>query len=158
LTFDRGKAESAFVKDWKNVEGRISWPLRVRERATYDVTLAYDADKKSEGGTFQVAIGGKSFAGKVAPTPKQPVRAGRVTLDPGNHELVVSATKIAGDELFRLRSAQVNFVQRGPSPSFDGLAANWGLSGLRREGHPVPLPLTIPATGSRRGVARHRRR
>jgi len=144
LGFDRGKAENAFVKNWGNAEGRISWPLRVRERATYDVSLAYDADKKSEGGTFQVAIGGKSFPGKVAPTPKNPVRVGRVTLEPGAYELVVSATKImnatAGGELFRLRSAQMHFVQRGPSPSFDGLAANWGYQDCDEKAIQYPYP------------------
>ena len=140
LTFDRGKAENAFVHNWSSAEGRISWPLRVREQASYDVTLAYDAEKKSEGGTFQVAIGGKSFARKVAPTPKNPVRVGRVTLAPGSHELVVSATSIVGGELFRLRNAQLHFVQRGPSPSFDGLAANWGYQDCDQKAIQYPYP------------------
>ena len=112
----------------------------MRERATYDVAVAYDADKTSEGGTFQVAVGGKSFPGKVAPTPKNPVRVGRVTLEPGAHELVVSATKIAGGELFRLRDAQLHFVQRGPSPSFDGLAANWGYQDCDQKTIQYPYP------------------
>jgi hypothetical protein len=116
LTFDRGKAESAFVHDWTSTEGRVSWPLRVRERATYDVTLAYDAEPSSAGGAFQVSLGGKTLTGTVAPTPKQPVPVGRLTLDPGPHELVVAGTNIVGGELFRLRNVQLRLVQRGSAP------------------------------------------
>jgi alpha-L-fucosidase len=116
LAFARGKTENAFVEHWTAAEGRLSWPLRARERATYDLGLVYDADEKSVGAPFQVAIAGKSFAGTVAATARAPVRVGRVTLDPGAHELVVTGTPPAGGELFRVRGAVLELVQRGPSP------------------------------------------
>ena len=69
------------------------------------------------------------------------MRVGRVTLEPGSARAGGrSATKIAGGELFRLRNAQLHFVQRGPSPSFDGLAANWGYQDCDQKTIQYPYP------------------
>jgi hypothetical protein len=140
LAFARGKVENAFVEGWRDPTASVRWPVRVRERATYDVAIAYDADAKSAGGAFTVRVGEKSLAGKVAPTPKGPVNLGRVILEPGRHEIAVEASKIEGGELMRLRALTLALVQRGPNPTAEGPAQIWGYQDCDKKAIAYPYP------------------
>jgi alpha-L-fucosidase len=138
LTFAKGKQETAYVEGWRTTDATVSWPVRVSERATYDVAVAYDADKKSSGGAFTVKVGDKLLEGKVVPTPKVPVRIGSVTLEPGRYEVTFTGTKIEGGELLRLRGLTFAFVQRGPGG--EGLAQTWPYRGCDMKALPYSYP------------------
>ena len=104
LAFGQGKTRDAYVQNWKRMEDSVRWPVRLREGGSFEVAIAYDAEKKSAGGTFAVKLGATTLTGQVTETPAAPVSLGRVTLPAGNFEIAVEPTKIQGDELLRLRS------------------------------------------------------
>jgi alpha-L-fucosidase len=103
LSFGSGKARDAYVQGWTKPELSVSWMLRAREKAVYNVGIVYDADAKSAGGTFQVKFGTKTLTGTVAPTPRDVVPLGQVEVEPGKLELAVEGVKVVGPELMRLR-------------------------------------------------------
>jgi alpha-L-fucosidase len=104
LTFAQGKAENSYVQGWKRAGDRVVWSVRLREPASFDVAVSYNAPKASAGGTFVVKVADKSLAGQVAETPSAPVSLGRVSLPAGNFDIVVEGTAIKGEELMRLRA------------------------------------------------------
>jgi alpha-L-fucosidase len=105
LSYGTGKSRDAYVLGWTKPDDAVSWLTRVREPATFDVGISYDADAKSAGNTFTVKLGTKSLTGTVAPTPAAPVSLGKISLEPGKMEIAVEPGKIAaGTELLRLRA------------------------------------------------------
>jgi alpha-L-fucosidase len=110
LAFGAGKSRDAHVHRWTRLDQSVRWPVRLREPATYDVAVSYDAEKKSAGGTFVVKVADRSLKGSVEPGLKAPVALGRVTLEPGSFDVTVEGTKIAGDELLRLRAVTLTPV------------------------------------------------
>jgi hypothetical protein len=104
LAFGAGKTKDSFVHDWSDPQASVRWPVRLSAPATFDVLVSYDADDRSAGGGYAVSFGSQTLAGTVAKTPEAPVLLGRVTLAPGAFDIAVSPTKIAGDELMRLRA------------------------------------------------------
>jgi hypothetical protein len=92
------------VQGWKRAGDRVVWSVRLREPASFDVAVSYNAPKASAGGTFVVKVADKSLAGQVAETPSAPVPLGRVSLPAGNFDIVVEGTAIKGEELMRLRA------------------------------------------------------
>jgi alpha-L-fucosidase len=104
LRFGTGKTRDAYVHGWSDAAASVRWPLRAREKVTFEVLVSYDAPATSAGGAFAVKLGATSLPGTVAETPAAPVSLGKVTLEPGPHDLAVEATKIQGGELMRLRA------------------------------------------------------
>jgi alpha-L-fucosidase len=115
LSYGAGKANSAWVTGWTKPELSVSWQLRAREKATYNVGIVYEADQKWAGGTFQVKFGSKVLPGTVAPTPREVVQLGQVEVEPGKLELAVEGLKLAGPELMRLRG--VVLTPYNPEPA-----------------------------------------
>jgi hypothetical protein len=103
LSFGAGKTRDAWARGWSSPAASVRWPVRLTAPATFDVLISYDADEASAGGQFVVKAGSQSLAGTVTKTPGAPVALGRVTLAPGNLDIAVEATRIAGGELMRLR-------------------------------------------------------
>jgi len=123
LQFGPGKKTDDYVQNWKQKQDAVVWSVRVNEKTAFDVTINYDAPKDSKknkrvegdagkeiagaqkgaGGTYAVQIGGETFAKTVRAGTQVTDALGKVTLEPGSYELRVSAKKITGEELFRLR-------------------------------------------------------
>ena len=103
MKFGAGKVRDAYAEGWTKTEQSISWQLRAPAKATYDVSVVYDADAKSAGGTFQIKLGPKVLPGTIAPTPGKAVSLGQVEVEPGKLELAVEAVKVVGPELMKLR-------------------------------------------------------
>jgi hypothetical protein len=133
LRYGPGKSQDAWVTRWTHKDDAVTWPVRLNEKATFELAIAYDApteikgDKVVEGdagkqrvaahrgagGSYVVQIGQQTFS--------RPVRSGNVsdrlgvvTLAPGSFEICVSAQEITGEELMRLRQITLRPV-RGDS-------------------------------------------
>jgi alpha-L-fucosidase len=120
------------VQGWNKKEQAVSWPVRVNERITFQVAINYDAPgesksgqtaegdagreavkrQKGAAGTYVVRVGGQEFAKAVRPGKAIRETLGTVTLEPGAHEIRVSAREITGEELFRLRHVQLQLAKR----------------------------------------------
>jgi alpha-L-fucosidase len=111
LTFGSGKLRDAYVQGWDRPDEEVSWLVRVREPVTYEVAIAYDAEAKAAGGTYVVKVGGKQLEGTVGPTPTAPIVLGKVSVEPGKFEIVVTPTKIVGGELIKLRGLTLTPVK-----------------------------------------------
>jgi hypothetical protein len=103
LGFGAGKARDAYVIGWDSPGDSVRWPVRLRQAASFDVAIAYDAEPASAGGAFTIKLGDKTLTGTVAKTPAAPVALGRISLPAGAFEIAVEGTKIQGGELFKLR-------------------------------------------------------
>jgi hypothetical protein len=115
LSFGAGKIGDAYVRGWSQQVDSIRWVTRLTTPATFDVGVAYDADKKSVGGTYNVRLRDKIVSATVQETPSEILNLGRVTLEPGPVEIAVEPTKIQGGELMRLRALTL-------TPIVDGVA------------------------------------
>ena len=124
LEFGPGKVTDAWVKNWTRKEDAVAWPVRLNEKATFEVSMVYDAptDIKTNkvadgdagkepvvphigaGGAYVVQIGPQTFTRKVRIGLNVEEPLGKVTLDPGSCTVRVSASEITGEELMRLRS------------------------------------------------------
>jgi hypothetical protein len=110
LKFGPGKKTDDYVINWTKQNQSVTWPVRLNEAAIYEVSANYAAPAESAGGTFTVSFGPQAVKGEVKPGTSQIVSLGRVSLLPGSFEIKVAATKINGDELFRLRSLELKPV------------------------------------------------
>jgi alpha-L-fucosidase len=115
LSFGAGKIGDAYVRGWSQQVDSIRWVTRLTTPATFDVGVAYDAEKKNVGGTYQVRLRDKIVSATVQETPSEILNLGRVTLEPGPVEIAVEPTKIQGGELMRLRALTL-------TPIVDGVA------------------------------------
>ena len=104
LRFGPGKTRDAYVENWAKPDDFISWPVRLDQAASYQVTLLYDADKASDGGTYSLKLGQQTLQGSVRLGTEVSAPLGRVQLTPGNFEIRVVPARIQGSELMRLRS------------------------------------------------------
>jgi alpha-L-fucosidase len=103
MKFGSGKVRDAYVEGWTRPEQSVSWQLRAREKATYDVSVVYDAEPKSVGGTFQVKLGSKVLPGTIEAGTAKVLSVGQAEVEPGRLELAVEPTKVNGPELMKLR-------------------------------------------------------
>jgi len=110
LKFGPGKKTDDVALNWTKPEEFLTWPVRLEKAASYDVAINYIAAQDSAGGKFTVSFGFQSVSGEVKAGVNQTTSLGRVSLAPGNFEIKVAATKIAGGELFRLRSLELKPV------------------------------------------------
>jgi len=124
LEFGLGKITDAWVKNWKRNDDAAVWQVRLNEKATFEVSMVYDApsDTKTNkvaegdagkelvaaqvgaGGTYVVHIDSQTLTRKVRIGLNVNEPLGTVTLEPGACTVRVSATDITGEELMRLRS------------------------------------------------------
>ena len=130
LYFGPGKSTDAHVTEWNKLDEAVVWPIRLNQKATFDVSLSYDAPTKTQpgkregdagaeqkaahkgaGGSFVVTIGGTPFPGTVKQGNSVRVSLGSVTLEPGTTEIRISAKGITGEELFRPRSITLTPVK-----------------------------------------------
>lgn len=131
LQFGPGKSSDAWVKNWKKKEDAVVWPVRVHDKATFEVTVAYDAPTdtqrnrvvegdagrelakagKGAGGRYSVQLGPQTVEKAVRAGINVKEALGRVTLEPGAYDLRVSALEIKGEELMRLRSVVLTPVK-----------------------------------------------
>jgi len=127
LKFGPGKKTDDYVTCWTKKEDAVVWPVRINEKAAYQILINYDApvtiasrrivegdagsEKISENsgahGSFVVKIGGQKFAEKVKVGADIEQTLGIITLDPGRHEIRVEGETITGKELMRLRKIVV---------------------------------------------------
>jgi alpha-L-fucosidase len=110
LHYGPGKKTDDYVLNWTKPDQSVTWPVRLDEPATYEVFVNYDATEDSAGGTFVVSFGSQTLGGTVSANRNQSIFLGRVALMPGNFPITVTATKINGDELFRLRDLELKPV------------------------------------------------
>jgi hypothetical protein len=99
----RRQVRDAYITNWDNAEESVRWPVRLRQAASFEVTIAYDAEPASAGSTFAVKLGDKVLSGTVARTARRAVSLWPGELPAGSFEIAVEATKIQGGELFKLR-------------------------------------------------------
>jgi alpha-L-fucosidase len=111
LKFGAGKTRDAYVTGWSNKNDFIVWPARLNQAASFEVEIAYDADRTSAGGKFAVSCGAEKLSGVVRAGTMQTVSLGRVTLKPGSFEIRLLAEQIAGKELMRPRSLTLKRVE-----------------------------------------------
>ena len=105
LGFGAGKARDAYVLGWDQASDSVRWPVRLRQPATFEVAIAYDAEAGSAGGTFAVKVGDKTLSGHGRQEHPGPgASLGRVSLPAGSFEIAVEGTSIKGGELFKLRA------------------------------------------------------
>ena len=123
LQFGPGKKSDDWATNWKHLSGAVVWPVRLNERATFEVAVNYDAPvsqakgavvegdagkeqsrrHRGAGGELSVRLGETELHGKVRSGANITEPLGRVTLEPGRHEIRITATSITGEELMRLR-------------------------------------------------------
>ena len=120
MKFGSGKVKDAYVEGWTRNEQSASWQLRARDKATYDVSIVYDAEAKSAGGAFQVKLGPKVLPGTVAPGIAKTVSLGQVEVEPGRLELAVEPVKVAGPELMKLRGVILTLQGAEPAKKPEG--------------------------------------
>ena len=82
----------------------MTWPVRLNEAATYEVTADYDAEEVSADNTFAVTLGTQMLTGSVQSGIDKATVLGRVTLPPGNFQIKVAPDQIKGGDLMHLRS------------------------------------------------------
>ena len=107
LRFGPGKKTDDVVLNWTKTSQSVTWLARLEKPAAYEVLANYDSAEDSAGGLFTVNLGSQSLDSTVQPDASQPASLGHVMLGPGTFEIKVSADKINGDELFRLRSLEL---------------------------------------------------
>jgi alpha-L-fucosidase len=113
LSFGSGKIADAYVRNWSNTVDSIRWVTRLSQPATFDVGIAYDAEKKNVGGTFLVKLKDKVINATVQETPTEILNLGRVTVEPGVVEIAIEPVKIQGGELMRLRALTLTPIVDG---------------------------------------------
>ncbi len=127
LHFGPGKKTDDVVLNWTNTKCSLVWPVRLNEKATFELEINYDAPgdtksgKTAEGdagaefiqaqkgaaGTYVVTINGQEFFKQVRHGKAVKEALGKVTLEPGSYEIRVAAKEITGSELFRLRNLKL---------------------------------------------------
>ena len=124
LDFGPGKISDSWVKNWTRKEDAVVWPVRLNEKATFEVSAVYDAPSDSKtnkvaegdegkelvaarsgaGGTYEVQIGTQTLTYNVRLGINVTEPLGKVTMTPGTTTIRVAAQNITGEELMRLRS------------------------------------------------------
>ncbi len=121
----------AWSVNWIDATAAESWPVRLTEKAVFDVSVIYDASAPTTtnrlvegdagkelavantgaGGSYAVTLAGERFSRNVRIGRSVSESLGRVSLEPGKHVLRVAAVEVAGAELFRLRKVVLDPVR-----------------------------------------------
>ena len=123
LKYGTGAKGRDVVMNWTKSNAAVVWPVRLNQKTFCEVFINYDAPAGSKteklvegdagkeisrasggaGGTCMIKIGGKEFACEIKRGSNIEKSLGKITLEPGSHELRVEGVKITGEELMRLR-------------------------------------------------------
>jgi hypothetical protein len=106
LCYNPGQIHRDNVKNWRKLDGFVSWDCRLARPAEFEVTATYVAGKDN-GGSYLVEVGGRKLTAEVKPNDDKPVSLGRVNLPAGPVEITIRATEITGKELMNLRSIEL---------------------------------------------------
>jgi alpha-L-fucosidase len=111
FNFGDGKTDKFYVGNWKKNDQYLSWQFRIDATTSYQALIKYVADENS-GGSYIISVDGNTIAKKdVFPTDKnaKPItdNAGTFTLQPGIHELKITAENISKQELMKLLEVQL---------------------------------------------------
>jgi hypothetical protein len=104
LKFGPGKKIDDVVLGWSRTNQFVTWPARLNEAATYEVTADYDAMEASAGNTFAVTLGSQALSGTVQSGTHQATVLDRVALKAGSFEIKVAPAQIKAGELMHFRS------------------------------------------------------
>jgi alpha-L-fucosidase len=111
LEWGAGKKNSDYLIHWSKPEQFVTWPVRLNEAGTYEVTADYDASENSAGNTFTVNLGAQTLRGTVQSGNYQATVLGRVTLPPGTFEIKIAPAEIKGGDLMNLRGVVLKPVR-----------------------------------------------
>jgi hypothetical protein len=123
LKYGPGKKTDDVVMNWTKSDAAVVWPVRLNQKASYEVFINYDAPAGSKtkkvvegdagkeisragsgaGGTCVIKIADQELAHEIKQGKTIEQSLGKITLKPGSHELRVESLKITGDELMLLR-------------------------------------------------------
>jgi hypothetical protein len=125
LRFGPGKKTDDVVMNWTKPSQYVSWPVRIDQPTTYEVTVNYDADADSSGNTFTITfthpeqsatpMDPETVSGVVKAGKQQTEVLGRVACHyptGATFHILVNAKQIKGGELFRLRKLELRPVSR----------------------------------------------
>lgn len=110
LEYGPGKKTDDWVADWTHPGASVTWPVRLREPASYEVFINYDATADSTRNRFKVLVGSNLLEGKVEEGKNHRVSLGRVQLPAGDFRIMVTDSIIMANELFRLRNLELRPV------------------------------------------------
>ena len=129
LKYGPGKSRDAWVTNWKLTDDAIVWPVKADRKVSYDVELVYDAPEgmkarlaegdagkektaaqSGAGGTYAVSCGDWNVQKTVRPGTNVVESLGRMTVNSGDGEIRIRAMNIIGEELFKVRSLELNPV------------------------------------------------
>lgn len=134
LRYGNGKSNTAHVMDWNQLEGAVSWPIRCKKDAVYEVTAVYDAPAPAKakvvdgdagqeharahtgaGGVFRISTSsGTKIDGKVQTGSHKQTVVGLLQVRPQDRNIKVMAQSIDGAELFRLQELRLRRVEHTP--------------------------------------------
>ena len=69
LKFGPGKKTDDYVMNWTKENQSITWPVRLNEAATYEVSANYIVPESSAGGMFTVNLGSHTLTGEMEVRP-----------------------------------------------------------------------------------------
>jgi hypothetical protein len=111
IKFGAGKRDNAYIETWPQAGDSICWDVRVTQPTSFKVSVTYDADAASAGGTFHVIGGSNTLGAAVKQGTEFTDTLGTITLDPGVHEIRVAPGKlIDGQDLMHLRTLTLTAV------------------------------------------------
>ena len=119
----KGTSITSHAKGWKSKDCSVLWKTRLTQPATFQATIHYDApaaDKtkietdggaitakgqQTYGGSFSVLIGNQTLKGTVSQAGMNvALDLGRISLEPGKHDISIKADEITGKELMLFKS------------------------------------------------------
>ena len=119
----KGTSITSHAKGWKSKDCSVLWKTRLTQPATFQATLHYDApaaDKtkietdggaitakgqQTYGGSFSVLIGNQTLKSTVSQASMNvALDLGRISLEPGKHDISIKADEITGKELMLFKS------------------------------------------------------
>ena len=143
-----GPSQQPHVRGLSHLDDQVRWTLDLPQAGAYAVTVAHDFYRKAVGSRFVVKIGTQALHGAVTPTYLDPLPIGRVTLEAGKLDVVLTPIDIKGDEALRPRAVVLTKVE---APAKPGTAAvrDWRRTALTTAG-PSPELLRLDVDGDKK--------
>jgi alpha-L-fucosidase len=110
FSFGDGKTDRYYIDGWTKTTQSVSWPLRLNEKVSMELSVRYQVDSQS-GGKVNVSVAGKNFVLDVKPSNgKMEIRTekiGTCEIQAGNPELKIQPVSISGKNLMQLFQVDV---------------------------------------------------
>ncbi|WP_207535292.1 alpha-L-fucosidase [Desertivirga arenae] len=105
--FGDGKTNRYFVDGWKSTDQYLSWKFKILEPARYKLIVKYLG--AASAGSYEVSVGRLKKELTVSAKNDGVIsqEAGRISLQPGKHELTIKPISIKGGELMKLLEVQL---------------------------------------------------